>query len=69
MFLFAEQCSSKLLSTPFSDNHQQKLKWIAHLEFGLKSEKDGGTSSSKKERGLLAWDTLLEGIERTDTMR
>ena len=26
-----EQCSSKLLSTPFSDNHQQKLKWIAHL--------------------------------------
>lgn len=63
-----EQCSSKLLSTPFVDNQQQKLKWIAHLEFGLKSDRDSN-SSSKKERGLLAWETLMEGIERTDTLR
>ena len=64
-----EHCSSKLLSTPFADNQQLKLKWIAHLEFGLKSDKDSNSGSNRKERGLLAWETLMEGIERTDTMR
>ena len=64
-----EHCSSKLLSTPFVDNQQLKLKWIAHLEFGLKSDKDSNSGSNRKERGLLAWETLMEGIERTDTMR
>ena len=28
-----EQSSSKLLSTPFKDNPQQRLRWLAHLEF------------------------------------
>ena len=64
-----EHCSSKLLSIPFVDNQQLKLKWIAHLEFGLKSDKDSNSGSNRKERGLLAWETLMEGIERTDTMR
>ena len=43
-------------------------------EFGLKCEKEGSqktsfNSGSTKEPGLLAWETLMEGIERTDTMR
>lgn len=28
-----EQCSSKLLSIPFTEDPQQRLKWLAHLEF------------------------------------
>ena len=32
-----EQSSSKLLSTPFQDNPQQRLKWLAHLEFAQTS--------------------------------
>ena len=32
-----EQSSSKLLSTPFKDNSQQRLRWLAHLEFAQTS--------------------------------
>ena len=28
-----EESSSKLLSTPFQDNPQQRLKWLAHIFF------------------------------------
>ena len=34
-----EQSSSKLLSTPFKDNPQQRLRWLAHLEFAQTSGK------------------------------
>ena len=34
-----EQSSSKLLSTPFKDNPQQRLRWLAHLEFAQTSKK------------------------------
>ena len=91
-----EQCSSKLLSTPFKDNPQQRLRWLAHLEFAQTSKssprpKKVGTSkddcsvtqcnnkSTMKSRGHdgqtsgqkgpLAWDTMVEGITRTNKLR
>lgn len=76
-----EQSSSKLLSMPFKDNPQQRLKWLAHLEFaqtyskpmakGRKQEvvKDDSSSKDMTQKGPLAWDTMVEGITRTNKLR
>ena len=53
-----EDCSNKLLSAPFQDDGpQRRLQWIAHLEF------------SAGEGETLAWDTLVENIQRTEKLR
>ena len=96
-----EQSSSKLLSTPFKDNSQQRLRWLAHLEFAQTSAKTssprpkkigtskddcsvpsqsntgsnaanksgGGPDKSLGQKGPLAWDTMVEGITRTNKLR
>ena len=89
-----EESSSKLLSTPFQDNPQQRLKWLAHLEFAqtLKAAssparpkisqddsishsaqsstgKNQAAASGSGQKGLLAWDTMVEGITRTNKLR
>ena len=59
------------------DNPQQRLKWIAHLEFAQNNSSDQGTSkkrsderSAKSAGGkLLAWETMADGINRTKKLR
>ena len=71
-----EQSSSKLLSEPFQDNPQQRLKWLAHLEFAQTSKpspkhKKAVDDNFRKEKskGPLAWDSMVEGITRTHKLR
>ena len=64
-----------------ADNPQQRLKWIAHLEFAQNSElgrrgpssskkrDESSASSSSKAGKLLAWDTMADGITRTKKLR
>jgi len=45
---------------------------MAHLEFQVDSKKEKSRSAQKLKsegRSLLAWETLLEGIERTEELR
>ena len=48
-----EENSSKLLSTPFIENAQHRLKWTAYLEF-----------THNHEVGDLTWDKVSEGREK-----
>ena len=56
------------------DNPQQRLKWIAHLEFAQNSSSDQGSKKRSDERAakagkLLAWETMADGIIRTKKLR
>ena len=57
------------------DNPQQRLKWIAHLEFAQNNSSDQqqqGRAKKSDEKGkkLLAWDTMgADGINRTKKLR
>lgn len=53
-----EPSSSKLLSTPLSEDDQQRLQWIAHLEF-----------SHNKEASELTWDNVAVTLPRTGKLR
>lgn len=53
-----EQSSNKLLSIPFSEDQQQRLQWIAHLEF-----------SHNKEATELTWDNVAVTLPRTEKLR
>ena len=77
-----EQSSSKLLSEPIQDNPQQRLKWLAHLEFAQTSKMpsprhkkamdDNFGSKEKNEAknaGPLTWNSMIEGITRTHKLR
>ena len=44
-----EENSSKLLSTPFVEDPQQRLKWTAYLEF-----------THNDEVGDLTWDKVCD---------
>lgn len=55
-----EDSSNRLLSQPFQDDPQKRLKWIAHMEF---SQGSGGNSDT------LGWDKMVENITRTDKLR
>lgn len=39
-----EPSSNKLLSTPFTEDEQQRLQWVAHLEFSHNKEASELTS-------------------------
>ena len=66
-----------------SDNPQQRLKWIAHLEFAQNSNhsrssnrkqrddtSDNSSGQSKKGKDrVLAWDSMVDGITRTKKLR
>ena len=76
-----EESSSKLLSKPIQDNPQQRLKWLAHLEFAQttklpspkhKKAMDDNFRSSKDKnnhQGPLTWNSMVEGITRTHKLR
>ena len=76
-----EESSSKLLSKPIQDNPQQRLKWLAHLEFAQttklpspkhKKAMDDNFGSSKDKnnhQGPLTWNSMVEGITRTHKLR
>lgn len=53
-----EQSSKKLLSIPFVEDPQQRLQWVAHLEF-----------SHNKEVCDLTWDKVDVTLPRTDKLR
>lgn len=53
-----EQNSNKLLSIPFAEDTQERLKWIAHLEF-----------SHNKEATELTWDTVDVFLPRTEKLK
>lgn len=53
-----EPSSNKLLSTPFSEDEQQRLQWVAHLEF-----------SHNKEASELTWDNVAVTLPRTEKLR
>lgn len=53
-----EPSSNKLLSIPFSEDQQQRLQWIAHLEF-----------SHNKEATELTWDNVAVTLPRTEKLR
>lgn len=53
-----EPCSNKLLSIPFTEDNQQRLQWIAHLEF-----------SHNKEATELTWDNVEVVLPRTEKLR
>lgn len=53
-----EPSSNKLLSIPFTEDHQQRLQWIAHLEF-----------SHNKEATELTWDNVEVVLPRTEKLR
>lgn len=53
-----EPNSNKLLSIPFSEDQQQRLQWIAHLEF-----------SHNKEATELTWDNVAVTLPRTEKLR
>lgn len=53
-----EQNSNKLLSIPFAEDTQQRLQWIAHLEF-----------SHNKEATELTWDTVDVFLPRTEKLK
>ena len=64
-----------------SDNPQQRLKWIAHLEFAQNSnrsssrkqrEDTSANNSGQSKKGkdkVLAWDSMVDGITRTKKLR
>lgn len=52
-----EQVSNKLLSTPFIEDPQQRLMWIAYLEF-----------THNSEVGDLTWDKVQPKLLRTDKL-
>lgn len=53
-----EQSSNKLLSIPFMEDPQQRLQWIAHLEF-----------AHNKEATELSWDHVELLLQRTEKLR
>lgn len=53
-----EPSSNKLLSTPFSEDEQQRSQWISHLEF-----------SHNKEASELTWDNVAVTLPRTEKLR
>jgi len=53
-----EQSSNKLLSIPFVEDAQQRLQWIAHLEF-----------SHNKEATELSWEHVDVMLPRTEKLR
>ncbi|XP_017057638.1 small G protein signaling modulator 3 homolog [Drosophila ficusphila] len=53
-----EQSSNKLLSIPFVEDPQQRLQWIAHLEF-----------SHNKEATELSWEHVDVMLPRTEKLR
>ncbi|XP_037948480.1 small G protein signaling modulator 3 homolog [Teleopsis dalmanni] len=53
-----EQSSNKLLSIPFAEDPQQRLQWIAHLEF-----------SHNKEASELTWENVEVVLPRTEKLR
>lgn len=53
-----EQSSSPLLSIPFTEDEEQRLKWIAYLEF-----------SHHNEATDIAWDTVDVVLPRTEKLR
>ncbi|XP_049786672.1 small G protein signaling modulator 3 homolog [Schistocerca cancellata] len=53
-----EQSSKKLLSIPFVEDPQQRLQWVAHLEF-----------SHNKEVCDLTWDKVDVTLPRTEKLR
>ncbi|MCL4127338.1 UNVERIFIED_CONTAM: hypothetical protein GTU68_005146 [Idotea baltica] len=53
-----EQSSTKLLSQPFIEDPQHRLKWIAYLEF-----------SHSEEVGELTWDHVDVTLPRTEKLR
>lgn len=53
-----EQSSNKLLSIPFVEDPQQRLQWIAHLEF-----------SHNKEATELTWEHVDVMLPRTEKLR
>ncbi|XP_018327081.1 small G protein signaling modulator 3 homolog isoform X2 [Agrilus planipennis] len=53
-----EQNSNKLLGIPFVEDPQQRLQWIAHLEF-----------SHNKEVSNLSWDKVQVQLPRTEKLR
>ncbi|TRY67052.1 hypothetical protein TCAL_07812 [Tigriopus californicus] len=55
-----EDTSNRLLSQPFQDDPQKRLKWIAHMEFAQASNGNGDT---------LGWDRMVENITRTEKLR
>lgn len=66
-------------SWPISDNPQQRLKWIAHLEFAQSSDradtsmkmpgKDTRHPRTDPPPEALVWDSNGEGITRTKKLR
>lgn len=52
-----EQSSSKLLSTPFIEDSQQRLKWTAYLEF------------THNEIGDLTWDKVEKRLPRSEKLK
>ena len=67
---------------------QQRLKWLAHLEFAMKNSNSPRPAPGSRGRGLktqddtkiesketlnpkgpLAWDSMVEGITRTNKLR
>ncbi|CAD5123331.1 DgyrCDS11688 [Dimorphilus gyrociliatus] len=52
-----EQSSSKLLSTPFLEDPQQRLKWVAYLEF------------THNEVSDLTWDKVGKRLQRSEKLR
>lgn len=53
-----EPSSNKLLSIPYTEDEQQRLQWIAHLEF-----------SHNKEASELTWDNVAVTLPRTEKLR
>ncbi|XP_044256607.1 small G protein signaling modulator 3 homolog isoform X1 [Tribolium madens] len=53
-----EQNSNKLLGIPFVEDPQDRLQWVAHLEF-----------SHNKEVSDLTWDKVEVKLPRTDKLR
>jgi hypothetical protein len=53
-----EQSSNKLLGIPFVEDPQDRLQWVAHLEF-----------SHNKEVSDLTWDKVEVRLPRTDKLR
>lgn len=57
-----EQSSSPLLSIPFTEDEEQRLKWIAYLEFSHHNEATTTTDT-------VAWDTIDVVLPRTEKLR
>jgi small G protein signaling modulator 3 len=54
-----EQSSSKLLSIPFTEDKQERLQWIAHLEF----------TQRESETSELTWENIDATLPRTEKLR